>query len=128
MHVPPYIRNGALIGISFEQEIEFPTAGLDTVPGRQAPRHGFRMAVICTLQNCALIERGNWIVKGQAILFPSVWTFLADAGDAEGGIEMNSSMLLVREFCRVFSPETASHTRIVILDLPFNNKWSLPSI
>ncbi|CAM6092736.1 unnamed protein product [Calypogeia fissa] len=51
-------------------EIEFPTAGLDTVPG-----------------------------------------------DAEGGIEMNTSMLLVREFCRVFNAETASRTRIFFPDI-----------
>lgn len=42
------------------------------------------------------------------------------SGDGEGGIEMTGSMQLIREFCDlVISPEKATRTRIVRLELSY---------
>lgn len=77
------------------QEIEFPTAGLDSVPG------AFHLAHL--LLSC----------------FPSYWLPINEdyvTGDGEGGIEMTGSMMLIREFCDQFvTPEKATRTRIVSL-------------
>jgi len=44
---------------------------------------------------------------------------MVNAGDEEGGIEMNTSIVLMREFCSIFKDE-APTTRIVSFSQPLN--------
>ncbi|KAH1266630.1 hypothetical protein AAZV13_01G111700 [Glycine max] len=80
-------------------EIEFPTAGLGSVPG----------------STCfSFIFFGLTPVLS---LFQSKWKLIHlthyITGDGEGGIEMTESMQLIREFCdRFISSEKATRTRI----------------
>lgn len=49
----------------------------------------------------------NW---GETVF--TVLTRMMNAGDEEGGIEMNTSIVLMKEFCTIFKDE-APTTRIV---------------
>ncbi|CAN6547076.1 unnamed protein product [Malus baccata var. baccata] len=76
-------------------EIEFPTSGLESVPG------SFRQ----------LIYVYN-LFQVSCIMY-SFLIYETHLGDGEGGIEMTESMQLIREFCnRLIVPEKARQTRI----------------
>jgi hypothetical protein len=82
------------------QEIEFPTAGLESVPGSFHLPCDFTLSLFFFGFNIAPINLYCYITRM--------------SGDGEGGIEMTGSMQLIREFCdRFISPEKATRTRIV---------------
>lgn len=75
------------------QEIEFPTSGLDSVPGN-----------LTFVWQCFLILAWNFLCSN----------FFIVTGDGEGGIEMTGSLQLIREYCDlVVSPEKTTRTRVV---------------
>ncbi|KAG8382076.1 hypothetical protein BUALT_Bualt05G0038900 [Buddleja alternifolia] len=82
-------------------EIEFPTAGLESVPGDlHITPVSISTLSMDTFQNHLIIP-----VDMKIPVFVS--------GDGEGGIEMTGSMQLIREFCDiVISPEKSARTRI----------------
>jgi hypothetical protein len=47
-------------------------------------------------------------------------TVFVNAGDEEGGIEMTTSMVLIREFCKIFGDQAPS---IRIVRLPELSTW-----
>lgn len=82
-----------------KQEIEFPTAGLESVPG---PIYFSFLGFL----GCAVVSN----YKSNLIHLTDFIT-----GDGEGGIEMTGSMQLIREFCDLsISAEKITRTRIVI--------------
>lgn len=92
------------------QEIEFPTSGLQSVPG----------ALPCLV--FLFVSLYLFVFSYIAICLPFPLTtsiahkcFLMHlSGDGEGGIEMTGSMQLIREFCDGFiNPEKSTRTRIV---------------
>lgn len=86
------------------QEIEFPTAGLASVPGSTCFCFHF---FVCGLSHILLLF--------QCICQLVHLTYYYVTGDGEGGIEMTESMQLIREFCDIFViSEKATRTRIVI--------------
>jgi hypothetical protein len=83
---------------NLKQEIEFPTAGLESVPG----------PLFFRFPGCLRLQLFQLICK---LIHLTVYI----TGDGEGGIEMTGSMQLIREFCDLsISSEKATRTRIVI--------------